>query len=362
LSLDTTNNTLALSKGGGFITLPSGGGSTLWTKNGNLLSYVAGNQSIKFDNVGTPPKPAFYEINFRSNAKKTINSNASEWSEEYWTKPANAVGKEIAYGSHIVEYPTTFNRHYLRYNLDTFWRTSSYNYTFAPGSSPGTITQDEVFSQAVNAGQPVRVLSLQAEGRGGYGNFNAYIGGRIGSSCGTVNINGVGLTPFVGLWHANGSNISGMYLDGANAILTADLKNFVMQHPTDPNKEIAYACIEGPEAAAYQRGTGTLINGTGEIKFTDEFGLIINPSTMTIQITPLSAESEGIAVVEKTANGFKVKEMRKGSGNYQFDWEAKAVRKGFENYQSVREKRTAKQLTNDVFDMNNQPAWMQEKK
>ena len=362
LSLDTTNNSLSLSKGGGNIVLPSGGGASLWTKNGNLLSYTAGNQSIKFDNVGTPPKPAFFEINFRSNAKKTLNSNASEWSEEYWTKPANALGKEIAYGSHIVEYPITFNRHYLRYNLDTFWRTSSYNYTFAPGSSPGTITQEEIFSQAVNAGQPVKVLSLQAEGLGGYGNFNAYIGGRIGASCGVVNIGGVGLTPFVGLWHANGSNISGMYLNGANAILTADLKNFVMQHPTDPSKEIAYACIEGPEAAAYERGTGTLVNGESEIKFSNELGLIINPTTMTVQITPLSADSEGIAVIEKTATGFKVKEMRKGTGNYKFDWEAKGVRKGFENYEPIRPKRIATQLTNEVFDMNNQPAWMSEKK
>lgn len=350
LSLDTTNNQLALSKGGGYITLPSAGAS-LWKKNGNILSYTNGNQSITFDNVGAPPKPAYFEINFRSNANKRINSNASEWSEEYWTKPANAVGKEIAYGSHIVEYPVTLNRHYLRFNTDTFWRTSSYNYTFTPGSSPGTITQDEIFSQASNAGQPVKVLTLQADGRGGIGNYNTYLGGALRASCGSANISGIGQTPFIGLW--SGSNIFGMFFDGAGkAVVQANIKNFVMDHPTDPTKEIAYASIEGPEAAAYERGTGSLINGEGEIKFTNEFGLIVNAESLTVQITPLSAESEGIAVIEKTASGFKVKEMRKGTGSYKFDWEAKGVRKGYEDYQAVRPKKTATSFSKEPYDIS----------
>jgi hypothetical protein len=105
ISLDTTNNELFLSKNGGSVKLPSGGGSNLWQKNGNILSYTAGNQYIRFDNVGMPPSPAYFEINFRSNAKKTVTSNATLWSEEYWTKPANALGKEIAYGSSVQEYP-----------------------------------------------------------------------------------------------------------------------------------------------------------------------------------------------------------------------------------------------------------------
>ncbi len=363
ISLDTTNNQLFLSKNGGSVILPSGG-SSLWKKNGNILSYTNGNQSITFDNVGSPPNPAYFELNFRSNAKKTTTSNATLWSEEYWTKPANAVGKEIAYGSSIQEYPVTFNQHYLRYNLDTFWRTGSYNYTFAPnGSSPGTITQEEIFSQANNAGQPVKVLTLQADGRGGIGNYNAYLGGRKGASCGNVNIGGVGLTPFIGLWHANGSNISGMYFNGGMAIMTADLKNFVMDHPTDPTKEIFYACVEGPEAGAYTRGTGTLINGQADVVFTDEFGLIINSETMTVQITPLSADSEGIAVIEKTNTGFKVKELRKGNGNYKFDWEAKGVRKGWENYQAVRPKRIISQPSTEIYDMNaGAPEWEGHKK
>jgi len=67
----------------------------------------------------------------------------------------------------------------------------------------------------------------------------------------------------------------------------------------------------------------------------------------------LSAESEGIAVIEKTATGFKVKELRKGTGTYQFDWEAKGVRKGYENYEPVRDRMKVQDVSKEVIDVNN---------
>lgn len=42
--------------------------------------------------------------------------------------------------------------------------------------------------------------------------------------------------------------------------------------------------------------------------------------------------------MKKTAQGFEVQELRKGQGNYSFDWEVKCVRKGFENYRVYRSK------------------------
>ena len=111
-----------------------------------------------------------------------------------------------------------------------------------------------------------------------------------------------------------------------------------MAHPSKPDKEIWYACIEGPEGAAYTRGTANLVNGEVEVVFPDHFMEVINPQTMTVNLTPLSAESKGLAVVEKTATGFKVKELAQGTGNYGFDWEVKAVRKGLEDYRPVRDK------------------------
>ena len=71
---------------------------------------------------------------------------------------------------------------------------------------------------------------------------------------------------------------------------------------------------------------------------------------MTVSITPLSADSEGIAVVEKTNSGFKVKELRRGTGNYQFDWEVKCIRKGYEDYKVIRPSSEFRPVDTDTSD------------
>jgi hypothetical protein len=115
------------------------------------------------------------------------------------------------------------------------------------------------------------------------------------------------------------------------------IKSFRVRHPDNPDKEIWYACLEGPEAAAYVRGTAQLVNGEAFIPFPEHFKLIINPASLTIITTPGSIDTYGLAVVEKTAGGFRVKELKGGTGNFQFDWEAKAVRKGCEHFEVVRD-------------------------
>ncbi|MEM7655978.1 MAG: hypothetical protein AAF399_07605, partial [Bacteroidota bacterium] len=124
-----------------------------------------------------------------------------------------------------------------------------------------------------------------------------------------------------------------------DGVLAGDLKPFVMDHPTQQEKEIWYCAMEGPEAAAYERGTATLVNGEAEITFSDHFEIVANPTTMTITTSPWSAESKGLAVIERTATGFKVKELFGGTGNYQFDWRVDAKRKGHEDFQVIRDKK-----------------------
>ncbi|MDP5169060.1 MAG: hypothetical protein NWR72_02355, partial [Bacteroidia bacterium] len=117
-----------------------------------------------------------------------------------------------------------------------------------------------------------------------------------------------------------------------------DAKNFRMTHPTDETKEIWYASLEGPEAAAYVRGTAHLVNGHCVVNFPEHFQLVASPQSMTVMLTPLSGESKGLAVIRKTAEGFEVTELSSGDGNYEFDWEVKCIRQGFEDYQVIREK------------------------
>lgn len=120
--------------------------------------------------------------------------------------------------------------------------------------------------------------------------------------------------------------------------LFADQKCFRMNYPGQPDKEIWYSALEGPEAGAYLRGTETLAHGEAVVTFPDHFEKTINHETMTVYLSPLSVESLGLAVIQKLPNGFVVKELNQGTGDYSFDWEVKAVRKGFENFEVVRSK------------------------
>jgi hypothetical protein len=121
-------------------------------------------------------------------------------------------------------------------------------------------------------------------------------------------------------------------------VVWGDLKNFRIDHPTERGKEIVYSSIEGPEAAAYVRGTARLVNGEVFVAFPDHFTAIANARTMTVILTPLSAETYGLAAVEKTANGIRVRELMSGKGNFEFDWEVKCIRTGYEDFQVIREK------------------------
>ncbi len=142
---------------------------------------------------------------------------------------------------------------------------------------------------------------------------------------------------WMGVYDDGGNVSASMYVNSSNeGVIFADIKNFKMQDPDDNSKSIWYACLEGPEAGAYERGVGMLNSGETFIPYTDHFKKVINPSTVTIILTPQSIETYGLAVVEKRKDGFVVKELMHGKGNFNFDWEVKGVRIGYENYQVVR--------------------------
>lgn len=144
----------------------------------------------------------------------------------------------------------------------------------------------------------------------------------------------------VAIYDANQNAQAGLAIDtNGDGIVFADIKNFRMDHPENTDEEIWYASLEGPEAGAYERGTAQLVNGEALVPFSDHYTLVISEDGMTVMLSPLSAESLGLAVIEKTTEGFKVKELYGGTGNYSFDWEVKGVRKGFEDYQVIREKK-----------------------
>ena len=130
-----------------------------------------------------------------------------------------------------------------------------------------------------------------------------------------------------------------MYVNQNNqGVLFADIKNFRVNDPNDNRKEIWYASLEGPEAAAYLRGTATLRNGEAFVEFPEYFTSIASEKNITVILTPLDPNTYGLAAIGKSTKGIRVKELMNGSGNFSFDWEVKAIRQGYENYQVLRER------------------------
>lgn len=143
--------------------------------------------------------------------------------------------------------------------------------------------------------------------------------------------------PFLGIGDAAGAEAAGMYLNNfGQGVIFADVKSFRVKDPDNSSQEIWYASVEGPEAAAYVRGTATLKNGECLVSYPEHFIKVAQTNQVTVQLTPGSIETYGLAVVGKTTEGFLVKELMHGHGNFSFDWEVKAVRKGHEQFEVMR--------------------------
>jgi len=70
----------------------------------------------------------------------------------------------------------------------------------------------------------------------------------------------------------NGLPHAVMFVDDQGmGVIGADVKNFRVPNPDQPGTDIWYASVEGPEAAAYIRGTATLRNGEAVVTVPDHF-------------------------------------------------------------------------------------------
>ena len=83
---------------------------------------------------------------------------------------------------------------------------------------------------------------------------------------------------------------------------------------------------------------GRLINGEAHIELPDHFQKLAAEQGITVILQPRGRKSRGLGVENTTPDGCTVFELKGGQGDYEFDWEVKAVRKGYEDYQPVRRK------------------------
>jgi hypothetical protein len=228
-----------------------------------------------------------------------------------------------------------------QYGLD-FFTGNAVSMSITNGGSVGIGTSspasklhllDGTLTVSASAGGSV-VTSVSANHNGGILLYNA-----TSHIIAEVNESGLGagLGGQMVIADQNGVAHAGFQMQPAGTgIMFADVKNFVANNPDDPKTQLYYACVEGPEAAMYCRGTARLDVGHATVQLPRHFAVMAAAQGITVQITPLSADCMGIAVTRKSTDSFEVTELFKGQNTCDFDWEVKAIRKGYEDYQVIR--------------------------
>jgi hypothetical protein len=140
---------------------------------------------------------------------------------------------------------------------------------------------------------------------------------------------------FIGVYD-EGEIAAGMYVtENHRSLVFADEKDFVVDHPARPGHKIVYTSLEGPEAAIYHRGAVDLRDGRGAIELPDHFTALANPATITVQLTPHSLDSQGVAVGSIDAGRIEIGELRGGKGSYEVYYVVHALRRGYEERKTV---------------------------
>jgi hypothetical protein len=86
------------------------------------------------------------------------------------------------------------------------------------------------------------------------------------------------------------------------------IKSFVIDHPNDENKYLVHACLEGPEAGVYYRGTGEIINNKNTKIYLPDY-VESFAKDFTIQLTPIynyNTRNLNYSATEISNNSFEV--------------------------------------------------------
>lgn len=89
-------------------------------------------------------------------------------------------------------------------------------------------------------------------------------------------------------------------------VLQASVKNFVIDHPTKPEKNLVHTCLEGPENGVYVRGK--LLNRS-EIELPEYWTGLVDETSITVSITPIGAHQD---IIVKRIGDNKVYLQSKG--------------------------------------------------
>lgn len=124
----------------------------------------------------------------------------------------------------------------------------------------------------------------------------------------------------------NSTNGYGVFASGE--LGASGTKSFLQPHPEDPARMIQFHCLEGNESGTYFRGTGRIANGQAELVIPEEWRLVTEESSITVQLTPIGAPA-ALCVLEQSRDRIVVG----GTADVRFHYHVHGVRRGFAEYQ-----------------------------
>ncbi len=120
--------------------------------------------------------------------------------------------------------------------------------------------------------------------------------------------------------------------------LTANLKNFVQNHPTREDLEVVFTSLEGDEVTVFTRGSARLDNGVARVTLGPAFALVANPSFgLSAHLSPRGDWSE--LYVDTLSPTELVVRSHAGASDAAFDFVVYGLRAGYENFPAVRTRR-----------------------
>lgn len=142
---------------------------------------------------------------------------------------------------------------------------------FSVNTAAGLPTIEAFSDNTVNIGKfgsyPIKVVSL-GTAAAVTGSFSGSIRATSITLTGSLNVSGS--QNYVGDVNINGT-------------LTATVKSFLIEHPTQPGKKLQYGNLEGPEHAVYFRGRST----SNIIELPEEWTGLVDEESITVQLTSI---------------------------------------------------------------------------
>jgi len=90
-------------------------------------------------------------------------------------------------------------------------------------------------------------------------------------------------------------------------VVMGKTKNFIIPHPSKKNKNLVYACLEGPENAVYVRG---VLKNSDTIALPSVWKKLVDKKSITVSLTPIGAHQD--LIVKGIQNNQVVIQSRAG--------------------------------------------------